>query len=66
MERLVHKAKKQNNLWSKLEKKLIYSDRISGKIEIEYWDERMTTLSATRMLIDADMRREKEKKSWIS
>ncbi len=45
----------------KLEKKLTYSDRIKHKIDIEYWDERMTTLSATRMLIDADMRREKRK-----
>lgn len=54
-------GEKTKQFIDKLEKKLIYSDRISGKIEIEYWDERMTTLSATRMLIDADMRREKRK-----
>ena len=54
-------GEKTKQFIDKLEKKLIYSDRISGKIEIEYWDERMTTLSATRMLIEADMRREKRK-----
>ncbi|HSN65836.1 MAG TPA: Holliday junction resolvase RuvX, partial [Fusibacter sp.] len=46
----------------KLEKKLIYSDRIKNKIEIEFWDERMTTLSANRFLIEADVRRENRKK----
>lgn len=54
-------GEKTKSFMEKLEKKLIYSDRITHKIEIEYWDERMTTLSATRMLIDADMRREKRK-----
>lgn len=54
-------GEKTKQFIDKLEKKLIYSDRISGKIDIEYWDERMTTLSATRMLIEADMRREKRK-----
>jgi putative Holliday junction resolvase len=52
---------KTKQFMDKLEKKLIYSDRIKGKIEIEFWDERMTTLSATRMLIEADMRRDKRK-----
>ena len=54
-------SEKTKQFMDKLEKKLIYSDRIKGKILIEYWDERMTTLSATRMLIDADMRRDKRK-----
>ena len=54
-------GEKTKQFMDKLEKKLIYSDRIKGKIEIEFWDERMTTLSATRMLIEADMRRDKRK-----
>jgi len=54
-------GEKTQHFMDKLEKKLIYSDRIQGKIEIEFWDERLTTLSATRMLIEADMRREKRK-----
>lgn len=54
-------GEKTKSFMEKLEKKLTYSDRIKHKIDIEYWDERMTTLSATRMLIDADMRREKRK-----
>ncbi|MDH8677096.1 Holliday junction resolvase RuvX [Fusibacter bizertensis] len=54
-------GEKTKQFIDKFEKKLIYSDRIDRKIEIEYWDERLTTLSATRMLIDADMRREKRK-----
>ena len=54
-------GEKTKSFMEKLEKKLTYSGRIKHKIDIEYWDERMTTLSATRMLIDADMRREKRK-----
>lgn len=54
-------GEKTKQFMDKFEKKLIYSDRIDRKIDIEYWDERLTTLSATRMLIDADMRREKRK-----
>lgn len=54
-------GEKTKHFMDKLEKKLIYSDRIKGPIDIEFWDERMTTLSATRMLIEADMRREKRK-----
>lgn len=54
-------GEKTKQFMDKFEKKLIYSDRIDRKIDIEYWDERLTTLSATRMLIEADMRREKRK-----
>jgi putative Holliday junction resolvase len=46
----------------KLEKKLRYSDRIKNKdIEIILWDERLTTVAAERMLIDADVSRKKRK-----
>jgi putative Holliday junction resolvase len=31
-------------------------------IEIEMWDERMSTMSAERVLIEGDMRRERRKK----
>lgn len=45
-----------------LEKKLRYSDRISNRdIEIIHWDERLTTVAAERMLIDADVSRRKRK-----
>lgn len=45
-----------------LEKKLRYSDRISNRdIEIIHWDERLTTVAAERMLIDADVSRKKRK-----
>lgn len=45
-----------------LEKKLRYSDRISSRdIEIINWDERLTTVAAERMLIDADVSRRKRK-----
>lgn len=54
-------GEKTQQFMDKLEKKLTYSDRIKGKIEIEFWDERLTTLSATRLLIEADVRREKRK-----
>lgn len=54
-------GEKTKQFMEKLEKKLTYSDRIKGKIEVFFWDERMTTLSATRLLIDADMRRDKRK-----
>lgn len=46
----------------KLEKKLRYSDRIKNRdIEIIFWDERLTTVAAERMLIEADVSRAKRK-----
>lgn len=54
-------GEKTKSFVDKLEKKLKHSTRISRDIEIEYWDERMTTMSANRMLIEADMRRDKRK-----
>lgn len=46
----------------KLEKKLRYSDRIKNReIEIILWDERLTTVAAERMLIDADVSRKKRR-----
>jgi len=45
----------------KLEKKLQYSDRITKPIIQEFWDERLTSIGAERMLIAADMRRDKRK-----
>ncbi len=55
-------GEKTKQFMDKLEKKLIYSDRIKEKIKIEYWDERLTTMSATRALIEGDVRRENRKK----
>lgn len=46
----------------KLEKKLRYSDRIKNRdIEIIFWDERLTTVAAEKMLIEADVSRSKRK-----
>lgn len=46
----------------KLEKKLRYSDRIKNRqIEIIMWDERLTTVAAEKMLIEADVSRRKRK-----
>ncbi|MEI6286887.1 MAG: Holliday junction resolvase RuvX [Bacillota bacterium] len=41
-----------------------FSNRLSGAFEgvkVDLWDERLTTVSAERMLISADVRREKRK-----
>lgn len=54
-------AEKTKHFVAKLENKLIHSTRIDRKIEIVYWDERMTTMGATRMLIETDMSRKKRK-----
>jgi len=40
---------------------LQYSDRITKPIIQEFWDERLTSIGAERMLIAADMRRDKRK-----
>ena len=55
-------GEKTKQFMDKLEKKLIYSDRIKEKVKIEFWDERLTTMSATRALIESDVRRENRKK----
>lgn len=55
-------GEKTINFAQKLEKKIRYSDRIKNKeIKIIFWDERLTSISAERMLIEADMRREKRR-----
>lgn len=46
-----------------LAKKILYSKRLEGKeIETVLWDERLTTVSAERTLIEADINRKKRKK----
>ncbi len=54
-------GEKTKQFVAKLEKKLIHSTRIDREIEIVYWDERMTTMGATRSLIETDMSRKKRK-----
>lgn len=54
-------GEKTKQFVAKLEKKLIHSTRIDRKIEIVYWDERLTTMGATRSLIETDMSRKKRK-----
>ncbi len=54
-------GEKTKQFIDKLEKKIKHSTRLTHSVEIVYWDERLTTASATRMLIDADVSRKKRK-----
>lgn len=54
-------SEKTKQFVSKIEKKLAHSTRITKKVEIVFWDERMTTMGANRMLIETDMSRKKRK-----
>ncbi|GAU76949.1 Holliday junction resolvase RuvX [Fusibacter sp. 3D3] len=54
-------GEKTQDFIKKLEKKIKYSDRISRDIEIIFWDERLTTIGAQKMLIQADVSRQKRK-----
>ena len=54
-------GEKTKQFVAKLEKKLIHSTRVDREIEIVYWDERLTTMGATRSLIETDMSRKKRK-----
>lgn len=54
-------SEKTKQFMEKLEKKIKHSTRVTREIKIEFWDERMTTLGANRMLIEADMSRKKRK-----
>lgn len=48
---------------NQLKKKIMYSDRLENRdIELVLWDERLTTKAAERVLIEANVRREKRKK----
>lgn len=48
---------------NQLKKKITYSDRLQGKVvELVLWDERLTTMAAERVLIEANVRRENRKK----
>ncbi len=48
---------------NQLKKKIMYSDRLKEKsVELVLWDERMTTMAAERVLIEANVRRENRKK----
>lgn len=48
---------------NQLKKKIMYSDRLENKdVELVLWDERLTTMAAERVLIEANVRRENRKK----
>lgn len=48
---------------NQLKKKITYSDSLKDKeVEIVLWDERLTTMAAERVLIEANVRRENRKK----
>ena len=54
-------GEKTQDFMKKLENKIKYSDRIDRDIEIIFWDERLTTIGAQKMLIQADVSRQKRK-----
>ena len=54
-------GEKTQDFVKKLEKKIKYSDRVKQDIEIIFWDERLTTIGAQKMLIQADVSRQKRK-----
>jgi putative Holliday junction resolvase len=54
-------GEKTQAFMQKLEKKLQYSDRLKQPVTTAYWDERLTSVGAERMLLEADMRRSKRK-----
>lgn len=48
---------------NQLNKKIMYSDRLKDRdVELVLWDERLTTMAAERVLIEANVRRENRKK----
>jgi len=54
-------AEKVELLVKQLKKKIKYSDRVSHDVELVLWDERLSTVQAERMMIDADFSRAKRK-----
>lgn len=60
---LGERANKTMDFAKKLKKKLMYSERVKDKkVEIDFWDERLTSVAAEKMLISASVRRDKRKK----
>jgi len=56
-------AEKVRAFMKQVDKKLKYSDRLSGRdVTIEFWDERLSTKLVERTLIEADVSRKKRKK----
>lgn len=56
-------GEKTQSFIKKLEKKIKYSEKTKERTyEIIYWDERLTSIAAERMLIEADVRRANRKK----
>ncbi|WBW50329.1 Holliday junction resolvase RuvX [Peptoniphilus equinus] len=53
-----------NTLGPQAEKVMVFAEKLKNKfrVEITYIDERMTTISAERVLIEGDVRREDRKK----
>lgn len=55
-------AEKTMTFVKQMEKKFKYSDKMTNHpIEVEFWDERLTTAFAERFLLEADVRRDKRK-----
>ncbi len=55
-------AEKVLLLTKQLDKKLRFTDKLSTPVPVEMWDERLSTVQAERMMIDADLSRARRKK----
>ena len=44
---------------------MAFAEALKGKLDlpVDFWDERLTTVAAHKMMIDAGMRRDKRKKN---
>ena len=50
-------AEKVRLLTKQIEKKLKFSDKLKAPVPVELWDERLSTVQAERMMIEADLSR---------
>lgn len=55
-------ADKVQQLVKQLEKKLKFTDKLERSIPIALWDERLSTVQVERMMVEADLSRQKRKK----
>ncbi len=54
-------AEKVEALVKQIEKKIHYTEREMKAVKVVMWDERLSTVQAERMMIDADLSRQKRK-----
>lgn len=54
-------AEKVLQLTKQLEKKLKYTDKLTEPVPVTLWDERLSTVQAERMMIEADLSRQRRR-----